>query len=365
MSQEDLSRRLLDWYEENKRDLPWRKTSDPYAIWVSEAMLQQTQVATVIGYWTRWMERFPTPTALADAPLEDVLKHWQGLGYYARAHNLHKAATRIRDERDGIFPAAFEEILALPGVGRYTAGAIGSIALGLDVPLVDANVVRILCRLFALKGDPKSGAVQDALWEKAEALIPPGEAGAFNQAMMELGALVCGSVPKCHRCPLSDLCEARALGEPAAYPEFAPRKSFTRQTDVCALVYNTDGRLLLTRRAPEGVWGGLWELPRATVQGGETEGEAAVRAALETAGLDVTTEGEVKASVKHGIMQKKVALLALICDVRSPEAARALGCSAVAWLTPEEALTYPVASPQARLLEKLLEADAQSQLALF
>ena len=360
-----LSFKLLAWYEAHKRDLPWRKTTDPYAIWISEAMLQQTQVATVVGYWERWLTRFPTPTALADAPLDDVLKHWQGLGYYARARNLHKAAQFIRDERRGEFPTTFDEVLALPGVGRYTAGAICSIALGLDVPLVDANVIRVLGRVFAIEGDPKAPKVQDVLWEKAEALIPPGEAGAFNQAMMELGALVCGARPKCDACPLSGDCRALSLGDPLAFPQFAPKKTFTHQTDVSVVIENSEGRILLTKRAPDGLWGGLWELPRVTLKEGESERDGAIRAAQEVVGLNVTTDGETLARVKHGVMQKKVTLLVLGGDAPNPERAEPAGCEAIEWVTMEEALGYPLSSPQAKLLEKLVARSAEKQLALF
>lgn len=360
-----LSFKLLAWYEVHKRDLPWRKTRDPYAIWISEAMLQQTQVATVVGYWERWLARFPTPTALADAPLDDVLKHWQGLGYYARARNLHKASQLIRDERGGEFPSTFDDVLALPGVGRYTAGAICSIALGLDVPLVDANVIRVLGRVFAIEGDPKSPKVQDALWEKAEALIPPGEAGAFNQAMMELGALVCGAKPKCEICPLAEDCRALALGDPLAFPQLLPKKAFTQQTDVGAVIENAEGRILLTKRAPDGLWGGLWELPRVTLNDGESEPDGAIRAAHEIVGLNVTTDGETLARVKHGVMQKKITLIALACDAPQPERAEPLGCAAIEWVTMEDALGYPLSSPQAKLIEKLLKAGRGEQLALF
>lgn len=188
---------LLRWYQGEKRDLPWRQTRDPYAIWVSEMMLQQTQVATVIPYWTHWMTRFPTIESLAEAPLNDVLTAWQGLGYYARARNLHKAAKVIVEDHGGEFPTALEQVLALPGIGRYTAGAICSIALGQDVPIVDANVIRVLCRVYGVKGDPKSLPVQNRLWELATELIPSGQAREFNQAMMELGALVCDARPRC------------------------------------------------------------------------------------------------------------------------------------------------------------------------
>jgi A/G-specific adenine glycosylase len=349
-----LSRRLIDWYLASQRDLPWRKTRDPYAIWISETMLQQTQVATVIPYWETWLARFPTPTALADAPLDDVLKHWQGLGYYARARNLHKAAVKIRDEHGGVFPQTYDDVLALPGVGRYTAGAVCSIALGLDTPIVDANVIRVLTRLLALPGDPKSTAVQDALWQKAADLIPPGEARDFNQGMMELGALICGSPPQCEKCPLTDLCEAYQRGETGRFPELAPKKAFISQRDVCVVVLDSEGKLVLTQRPLDGVWGGLYELPRVTATETETDADAAIRAA-ETVGLSVTPGTEL-ARLKHGIMNKKVTLIALSCELESPLP------NTLPRFSLEEARALPLPSPQARLLEKLAQADAQLSL---
>ncbi len=351
-----LSRRLIDWYATSKRDLPWRRTRDPYAIWISETMLQQTQVATVIPYWETWLARFPTPTALADAPLPDVLKHWQGLGYYARARNLHRAAQKIRDDHNGAFPQTYDDVLALPGVGRYTAGAVCSIALGLDTPIVDANVIRVLCRLFALPGDPKSTAVQEALWKKAAELIPPGEARNFNQGMMELGALICSSPPRCEKCPLTDLCEAYKRDETGKFPELAPKKAFISQRDVCVVIVDADGRLVLTQRPLDGVWGGLWELPRVTATEGETDAEAASRAAREVAGLEITP-GDELVRLKHGIMNKKVTLLALESILNSPLP------DSLTRFSLAEARALPLPSPQAKLLEKL--AQSESQLSLF
>jgi A/G-specific adenine glycosylase len=232
----DFAPLLLAWYAREQRDLPWRRTRDPYAIWISETMLQQTQVATVIPYWTRWLHRFPTVVALAQAPLDDVLKAWQGLGYYARARNLHRAAQVIVEKHGGVFPTRLEDVLALPGVGRYTAGAVCSIAFDQDVPIVDANVIRVLCRVFGVRGDPKSTKSQAELWRLAEALIPPGQARPFNQAMMELGALVCHQAPRCGVCPVRERCVAYQSGDPTGLPEFAPRAAFTQQTDVSALV---------------------------------------------------------------------------------------------------------------------------------
>jgi A/G-specific adenine glycosylase len=347
---------LIDWYEEKKRDLPWRRTHDPYAIWISETMLQQTQVATVIPYWERWLARFPTPTALADAPLDDVLKHWQGLGYYARARNLHRAAQKIRDEHGGTFPRNYDEVLALPGVGRYTAGAVCSIALGLDTPVVDANVIRVLTRLFAIEGDPKSTTTQERLWKKATEIVPSGRASALNQGLMELGALVCGSPPICERCPLTDLCEAHRRGETARFPELAPKKAAELQRDVCVALFDETGRIRMVQRPTEGVWGGLWELPRVTALDNETDMRAAERAAQERVGLSVRAGAEL-ARLKHSIMNKKVTLIALSATLDSSAP------TGPGWFGLEEARALPLPSPQAKLLEKLACAD--TQLALF
>ncbi len=358
---------LLAWYAERKRDLPWRRTRDPYAILVSEMMLQQTQVATVIPYWNRWMERFPTLAALAEAPLDDVLKQWQGLGYYARARNLHRAAQVVVARHDGVFPADFADILALPGIGRYTAGAVGSIALGLDVPIVDANVIRVLCRYFGLRGDPKSGAVQARLWQLAEELIPPGQAHTFNQAMMELGALVCESPPRCDICPVRAHCVAWATGRPEALPEFAPRPAFTTQTDVSAILTHPsgDGRLLLIRRVPTGLWAGLYEFPRVTAADGETVADAAIRAAAEIVGMAVTaSETDVIGTVRHGVTTRKITLRAVACQtVSADEEPQPVGCDAALWVAPDDLTHYALSSPQARLAEQVVARERQ--LALF
>jgi len=361
---QEVVTRLLAWYGGAQRDLPWRRTHDPYAIWVSEMMLQQTQVATVIPYWQRWMERFPTVASLAEAPLDDVLQAWQGLGYYARARNMHRAAQVIRDLHGGIFPHIYEDVLALPGIGRYTAGAICSIAYGQDVPLVDANVIRILCRIFGVHGDPKSTAVQAELWELAESLIPAGQAREFNQAMMELGALVCESRPKCGVCPMQDLCAAYASGDPTSLPEFAPRPVFTSQTDVSAILHHPsgDGRVLLVRRPAEGLWGGLWETPRITAEPDEPVPAAAERAAWEAAGIRVHATGEIAASLKHGVTTRKITLIGAVCKPTGvPESPPP---TERAWAATEELGTrYPLSSPQAKLLQRILAKE--SQLSLF
>lgn len=329
-------------------------------------MLQQTQVATVIPYWTRWMDRFPTVRALADAPLDAVLKEWEGLGYYARARNLHRAAQVIRDDHGGVFPSTFDAVLALPGIGRYTAGAICSIALGLDTPIVDANVVRVLCRVFGVRGDPKSPKVQVRLWETAARLIPAGRASEFNQGMMELGALICGATPRCEACPVREICAAYASGDPTSLPEFAPRPEFTRQTDVCALVAPApeDPRLLLVRRPEGGLWGGLWEFPRVTAAEGENAVAAAERAAREIAGLAVRAASEVPAAtVKHGVTTRRITLLALPCyAAEAHQSPRPAPGYAAEWVRLEDLPRYALSSPQRRLAEQLRDRTTQPSL---
>ena len=262
----EVARRVVAHFRSIQRDLPWRRTRDPYAIWVSEIMLQQTRVAAVIPYFERWLERFPTVTALAEAPLDEVLRLWAGLGYYSRARNLHRGAQELVAHHGGKLPASAAALRDLPGIGRYTAGAIASIAFSLHEPLVDGNVARVLARLHAIEDDIKSPAVTRDLWRLAGALVPAEAPGDFNQGLMELGATVCTPArPSCLMCPLRDLCRARAAGREAELPIMPARKrpEDLPLIDACALWIERRGRLLLARRVPRGLFGGLWELPQA------------------------------------------------------------------------------------------------------
>lgn len=259
---------LLRWYARNARDLPWRRTRDPYRVWVSEAMLQQTRVVTAIPYYGRFLRRFPTIRALARAPRQAVLKEWEGLGYYRRAALLHEGAKRVVARHGGRFPVDPEAIRALPGIGDYTAGAIRSIAFGQDAPLVDGNVARVLCRVLAIRRPPQEPAVRRRLWREAASLLPPGRAGDFNQALMELGATLCTPrAPDCPRCPWTSTCRARILGIAARLPARPPRRPtpLRRETLVVA---ERAGRVYLRRRPEGGLLGGLWEIPsRETLAG--------------------------------------------------------------------------------------------------
>lgn len=249
---------LLTWFRSHARSLPWRaEPRDPYRVWLSEIMAQQTRIAAVLPYYERWLQHFPTVEALADAPLDDVLKMWEGLGYYSRARNLHRAARRIRDELGGRFPDDVPGLLSLPGVGRYTAGAIASLAFGRRAAVVDGNVRRVFARVFAL---PAAQSTDAALWPLAESLLPGDGAGEFNEALMELGALICTPrSPKCTECPLRPHCAAHTADAVARYPEKQPRAATPERIVLTALVRRADGRLLLGQRLHDGLLGGLWE----------------------------------------------------------------------------------------------------------
>jgi A/G-specific adenine glycosylase len=266
-----MTARIVHWFTEHRRDLPWRRTSDPYAIWVSEVMLQQTRIAVVWPYFERWMKRFPSAADLAAAPLDDVLAAWSGLGYYSRARNLHRGAREVVARFGGRVPGTAAELTSLPGVGRYTAGAIASIGFGRREPLVDGNVARVLARLFAIEGDIKGAATARRLWQLAGELVPEERPGDFNQGLMELGQEVCTpSAPRCDACPVADLCAARASGRAAELPVIGKRVPDGDKPLLASLAVwlERGGRLLLARRRPRGLFGGLWELPQAPDRAG-------------------------------------------------------------------------------------------------
>ena len=259
---------LLAWHRRHGRmDLPWHRDNDPYRVWLSEIMLQQTRVSAVIPYFERFVARFPTLESLADADVDDVLHHWSGLGYYARARNLHRAARMIVTDHGGRFPDTLESVMALPGVGRSTAGAILAFCFNRREPILDGNVKRVLARFFCVPGYPGDAPVNRMLWSLADRLTPAREVGRYTQAIMDLGATVCiRSRPACPECPLKEDCRAHSLGKPGDYP--APRRKKTRPVREIQmlLVEDPEGRFLLERRPQRGVWGGLWSLPEAPVE---------------------------------------------------------------------------------------------------
>lgn len=267
-----FAERLLAWYDRHgRKDLPWQRDPTPYRVWVSEVMLQQTQVATVIPYYERFMARFPALADLAAAPEDAVLALWSGLGYYSRARNLHRTAALIAAAHGGTFPATLEQVQALPGIGRSTAGAILALSRGQRHPILDGNVRRVLARYHAINGWPGEAAVERRLWQQAEQHTPTARVAAYTQAIMDLGATLCSrSRPRCGDCPQAAQCQAHAAGEPARYPAPRPRKTLPERQATFLLVSNDAGEVLLERRPPGGIWGGLWSLP-------EAEGESAAQ----------------------------------------------------------------------------------------
>lgn len=344
----ELRRRLLDWYREHRRDLPWRAESDPYRIWLSEVMLQQTRVEAVRPYYARWLERFPTLESLAGAPLDEVLKAWEGLGYYSRARNLHRAVREVVAEHGGRVPEDPERFRALPGVGRYTAGAVLSISFGREEPLVDGNVRRVFARWTDDAAPPDA-----ELWRLAERLVPGEAPGDLNQALMELGATVCTPrSPRCGACPVAELCAARAAGTEPERP--APKKirAVPHQEEVVAVV--EDGaRLLLVRRPVDQRLGGMWEFPGTVRSAGESVGEAARRAAREGVGTEVEP-GEEIGVVEHAFTHLRVTYRAVRCRPVGGRA-RPLRYDACAWVTGGELEAHALPRAQKRIASLALE----------
>ncbi|HUI89857.1 MAG TPA: A/G-specific adenine glycosylase [Anaerolineales bacterium] len=271
-----FARRLLAWYGRQARTLPWRGHPDPYAVWVSEIMLQQTRVATVIPYFRRWMERFPTVDDLAISSEQDVLNLWEGLGYYSRARNFLKAAKIVADRFDGQLPGALEALRQLPGIGRYTAGAIASMAFGLDEPTLDGNIRRVFARVFDIDIPVHSALGERALWNLAAEHLPKGRAGDYNQALMDLGAMIClPKKPQCLICPALKLCKAQQQGIQDQRPVLKPKRQGPHHVLAAAVIVK-NGRVLLAKRPSEGLLGGMWEFPNGQVDGASAGGLANV-----------------------------------------------------------------------------------------
>ncbi|MGL4826190.1 MAG: A/G-specific adenine glycosylase [Vibrionaceae bacterium] len=258
---------ILEWYQQfGRKDLPWQQGRTPYRVWLSEIMLQQTQVATVIPYFLRFTERFPTLQSLAAAPLDEVLHLWTGLGYYARARNLHKAAQQICQLKSGVMPADLQQLQALSGIGRSTAGAILSFAFGQTAPILDGNVKRTYARHFAVAGWPGKKAVENQLWQLAEQLTPAQNAGAYNQALMDIGSLICTrSRPKCASCPVQKSCAAYKEGRQSEFPGKKPSSTLPEK-EICLVLFEFGNQIWLEKRPQQGIWGGLYSLPECQIE---------------------------------------------------------------------------------------------------
>jgi A/G-specific adenine glycosylase len=350
-------RRLLSWFRCARRDLPWRRDRDPYRIWVSEVMLQQTQAATAAAYFERFIQRFPDWRSLAAAAEHEVLRQWEGLGYYQRARNLHRSARMLMTQHGGEVPRDAGLLRQLPGIGRYLAGAILSQAFDQRLPILEANSRRVLCRLFGCTADPRRSEAENWLWNAATRLLPARQVGEFNQALMELGALVCTARrPDCRRCPLADRCIARAEGRQDRLPARS-RRPPSQRVDDAALVLRRRQRVLLVQRPENGRWAGMWEFPHGECAAGEEPAQAAMRH------LQQLTEYRANkvtywCRLTHGVTRFRITMHCFTGEYFGGRF-----CSkyyqAATWVLPQQLADYPLSSPQRRLAE-LLVNDKQA-----
>lgn len=346
--------RLIDWYDRHARNLEWRRTADPYRIWVSEIMLQQTQVATVAGYFRRFMAALPTIESLAAAQEDEVLRLWEGLGYYRRARQLHRAARVIVAEHDGRFPRDMQTVRSLPGIGRYTAGAILSIAFDAREPVLEANTIRLLSRLIAYRDDPRAKPGEALLWSLAEELLPRNGSSKFNQALMELGSLVCRPrSPACDACPVRSLCPTCRQGwqDLVPLPKAKPRTEAVREA---LLVVRRRDRVLLRQRQPGERWAGLWDFPRFPIESADGPWSEEILGKLAaTTGIVAEIAGPLT-TLKHGVTRFRITLECHWADCVSaprrppPE---------VRWLTPAQLAGYAL-STTGRKIARLLQATS-------
>jgi A/G-specific adenine glycosylase len=349
---------LLTWYDQHAADLPWRSSRDPYRVWLSEIMLQQTRIETVIPYYARFLARYPTVADLAAASLDEVLKLWEGLGYYSRARNLHRAAQQVVTQHQGQFPCTVADLLALPGIGRYTAGAIASICCGERVPVLDGNVMRVFARLLDLAEAVTLPAVQKRLWEQAADWLPLERVGDYNQALMELGQTRCTPrKPQCGQCPLQTQCLAFQRGTQAERPVKQKKAAIPHYDVAAGIIYDEQGRILIAQRPTEGLLGGLWEFPGGKQETGETLPACLQRELREELAIEVSV-GELFVQVPHAFTHFKITLHAFECRYlgASPpyDAPQTLGAQAFAWVTPTEFARYSFGKADREVIAALI-----------
>jgi A/G-specific adenine glycosylase len=345
-------RNLTAWYRRNARPLPWRNTADPYRIWISEIMLQQTTVVAVVPYFERFLKRFPSLETLAAAREEEVLRLWEGLGYYSRARNIHKAARLIVGTNEGNFPDDVVALLQLPGIGRYTAGAIASFAFNRRAPILEANTLRLYSRLLGYRGDPRSAAGQKILWEFADRIVPDKHPGLFNQALMELGSRVCTpEAPGCAECPVRTSCAALANGWQQEIPFRAVRAAPTPVTEV-AVAVQRDGRYLMLKRLPGERWAGLWDFVRFGWDAAERLSPTRVaRAVYSHARVEVEIAERI-AEIRHSVTRFRITLCCYAAEWQAGELEG--GPRQVQWITPRKFSTLPL-SVTGRKLARLVQ----------
>jgi len=352
-----LSDNLLRWYRAHARPLLWRDDPSPYAIWVAVIMLQQTRFETVIPYYEHWMACFPTVHALAVASEREVLVAWEGLGYYSRVRNLHRAAQIVVAEYTGGLPHEARTLRRLPGIGRYTAGAIASIAFGLDEPALDGNLRRVFARLFDLRELADTSAGEKILWQLAAKHLPRGRAGDYNQALMDLGAVICTPrTPDCAACPLRGQCQAYALGIQEERPVLRPKLATPHYT-VTAAIIEREGKYLLARRSQKGPLGGLWEFPGGKVEAGESLESALRREIREELGVEVRV-GEPFGVYRHAYTHFCFTLHAFLCYPNGNEP-RALEAGELRWVSPAELPAYPMGKVDRQIARRLAADEHQ------
>ncbi len=344
----DFADRILTFYHQHgRKDLPWQQQPDAYRIWLSEIMLQQTQVATVIPYYRKFLSRFPTLKDLASASLDEVTSLWSGLGYYARARNLHKCAQTLLNHHDGEFPRTAAALEALPGIGKSTAGAIAAFAFGEAAAILDGNVKRVLARCFAVAGWPGESRVNRQLWQLAERLTPAQSTASYNQAMMDLGALICRrSKPACDQCPLEDICQARQLQRQTDFPGRKPRRERPTRTASFLVLRDTRGQILLQRRPPTGIWGALWCLPECPAQETDPGPWCAREFGVEA------TDLRALASLRHSFSHFDLTMEPLLAMIR-PADCRIMERPDCQWVSHDEALQLGLPAPVRTILLNL------------
>ncbi len=351
----ELRQSLLDWYQRCGRELPWRNNPDPYAVWISEIMLQQTQVKTVLPYFQRWMVTFPTVESLAMADQTAVLKQWEGLGYYARARNLHRTAQIVAEEYGGQFPRNFDEVVALPGIGRTTAGGILSSAFNQRAAIVDGNVKRVIARLIALDRPPAKA--MHRLWEVSEALIDPENPRDFNQAFMDLGATLCTAKnPACLICPWRSHCAAYNLGTQSELPMRESKGPLPHKIIGVAVIWDDQGKILIDRRPQKGLLGGLWEFPGGKLEAGETLEDCVAREVKEELAIDIEV-GEKIMTLDHAYTHFKVTLNVFRCKHLAGEP-QTIECDEVRWVELNELDQFPFPKANGQIIEALKAEDA-------